>query len=489
MTLVELALAAQDAYVAQGFGERGYHGRTTLYPVGLALLLVACLGTFLLPRKYALAPLLILESVVPTAQRLVVFGLDFNFGRILVVVGMLRIIANGEYARIRLLRLDKVMIAWAAVTVLAYTLLRGSPSALIYKLGLTVDTLGIYALARVWIHDMRDIERIGAWVIAMSIPAAAAFYYEAYQGQNLYKIVGGAAEYVTQRDEQMRCQGPFAHPILAGCFWVALMPLLAIRLWTKPAARISTLLGLACCLFVVIQSSSSTPLMGLGGALMAAAFFPLRRRMRLIRRSALLILVVLHFSMTMPVWHLITRVSVVSGSTGYHRYRLINAAVNRWQEWFLLGTKSTAHWGYYLFDVTNQYVKEAVEGGMLALVLFVWYLSLAFGYTGRLRQFAGRDRRGSIRAWGLGACLFGQCVMFIGVSVTHAQQNLLVWLIPVAASAAILQSTQDAHARNRARSSLPRRSGRSRKPSRSQLQVVTHSPRKEPPTGGADADQ
>jgi hypothetical protein len=253
------------------------------------------------------------------------------------------------------------------------------------------------------------------------------------------------------RHDELRCQGPFKHPILAGCYWAALLPWVAMRWWTDPQSRGLTLLGIGGILLIIFTSSSSTPIMGLAGFLMAAALYPARKNMRLMRWATVLVLVGLHLVMTMPVWHLITRVSVISGSTGYHRYRLIDQAIKRWPEWFLTGTESTAHWGYYLFDVTNQFVKEGVEGGIWTLSLFVWSIWLAFSYVGRLWRSQGNRRGSVIRAWGLGVALWSQCVMFMGVSITWSQQNLLTWLLLLATCSSLWQLHQQQGQRSRRR--------------------------------------
>ncbi len=41
-----------------------------------------------------------------------------------------------------------------------------------------------------------------------------------------------------------------------------------------------------------------------------------------------------------PVWHLIGRLSELIGGTGYHRVRLIDAAIDHFGDWWLKGAKS-----------------------------------------------------------------------------------------------------------------------------------------------------
>ena len=77
-----LLAVVQEPYVRQGFGEQSYHNTTTLYPVGLLVLLICALGMFLAPRRYAIIPLIALESIVPTAQRIVIAGLDWIVAQI-----------------------------------------------------------------------------------------------------------------------------------------------------------------------------------------------------------------------------------------------------------------------------------------------------------------------------------------------------------------------------------------------------------------------
>ena len=72
---------------------------------------------------------------------------------------------------------------------------------------------------------------------------------------------------------------------------------------------------------------------------------------------------------------------------------LIDGAIKHFPEWWLLGTSSTSHWGWHTaFDVTNQYVLEAVRGGLAGLVLFVGSIVCAYVLIGRTVRFAFTSR-------------------------------------------------------------------------------------------------
>jgi hypothetical protein len=139
--------------------------------------------------------------------------------------------------------------------------------------------------------------------------------------------------------------------------------------------------------------------------------------MRLVRWGALFLLVALHLLMEAPVWHLITRVDVIGGSTGYHRYRLIDAAVRYSHEWIVIGTTGgTAHWGPQLRDVTNYYLVQGLNGGIVQLLIFLAILGWGFRDAGRIVCNAGSDRSSMILGWALGVSLFVHCTSFVGVS-------------------------------------------------------------------------
>ena len=251
------------------------------------------------------------------------------------------------------------------------------------------------------------------------------------------------------------------HPILAGCFWASLLPLV-LSPWRAAPGRgfvcIPAGLGI---LGIVLFSASSTPIAAVAAVFVGYAMWVARKQLRSLRWLLVATLLALHMVMQAPVWHLISRINAVGGSTGYHRYRLIDNAIRRFDEWALIGVKGTAHWGHYMFDVTNQYVKEGVRGGILSLTLFVLMIGWSFAYAGRVRKDAGADKTTRVIAWGLGVCLFAQSAMFFSVSITHAQQNMLAFFLVIASLASLEQARLFSPSRSRIRlESIPTRTPR-----------------------------
>jgi hypothetical protein len=175
----------------------------------------------------------------------------------------------------------------------------------------------------------------------------------------------------------------------------------------------------------VILSASSGPLIAWLAVIVGWGLWRYRRNLRAILWSTVGVLVVLHLIREKPVWHLLARLSSITGGTGYHRFKLIDEFIAHFDEWWLVGGFSTAHWGLAkASDITNQYILEGVRGGLPTLIAFVAVLVMSFRATGRsvrralvhpqLTPLAGRNA--AFLGWGLGVCLAAHSVAFIGVS-------------------------------------------------------------------------
>jgi len=195
--------------------------------------------------------------------------------------------------------------------------------------------------------------------------------------------------------------------------------------------------------------------MGVVAAMIGGFAFYFRKYMRETRWGILLLAIALHVVMEAPVWHLISRVSAVGGSTGHFRYMLINSAIERFGEWAVFGAKSTANWFFGAQDLCNQYVIEGVQGGVLTLGLFVTVIAIAFREVGMIWRQCNSDRYHLILAWMLGVSLLVHCVDFIGVS--YFGQIWIMWylLLAIIGSLSIQPRSRSAEIKR-----LPNRQGR-----------------------------
>ena len=418
----------------------GYHDQTNLHPVGLLMVFLLGVATLVVPRKHAVLPTLLLACFVSPAQRLVVASLDFNLVRLMVMFAWIRLLARGEYAHLRWTTLDKLLVAWAGFGAVTYCLLHGSMGALINRLGRAYDFVGMYLFFRCVVRSWQDVDHLVRALGLLIVPVAFAFLAERLTGRNLFASMGGVPELTKVREGRLRCQGPFPHAILAGSFFVTLLPLIISGWWDRRQSKLRTGTTIGLVLLIIGLTSSATPLMGVSGGMLALVAYPFRRSLRSVRWSVAAVLITLHLVMQAPVWHLISRVDLVGGSSGYHRYMLIDRFIANFGEWMVLGVKSTEHWGPYMRDMANQYVVEGVRGGMLRLVLFLAVLGVGFREAGRVIKYARADKARHARAWALGTTLMVQVTIFFGIAISYSQQNTILFTLTLAMIAGLSQS-------------------------------------------------
>lgn len=412
----------------ENFGGLAYQNVTNIHPLALAMVVICGIAVLAVPRRWSVFPMLIIACFVSSVQKITIVGMDFNLLRIMVVFGVVRLLLHKEHLGFSWKPLDTAIVLWTLSSMLIYSLQQATFAAVINRLGFGFDAFGMYFLFRCLIRNWKDVDTIIFSLLVISIPVALFFVLENRTGRNLFSVFGGVPEITRMREGRLRCQGAFPHAILAGCFWASLLPLFAAYWWKSAKDRIWAITGIVTTFIIVICCASSTPVMGALAAMLGGLFFPLRRYMRLVRWGVLLSLTALHMMMNAPVWHLISRVSVVGGSTSYYRYMLINGAITHFHEWALLGTKSTAHWGWGAQDITNQYILEGVRGGFLTLVLFVVVIAYAFRDVGNLWRQQKENSFSLVLSWALGVSLFVHCVNFIGVSY-FGQVHILWYLL------------------------------------------------------------
>jgi hypothetical protein len=403
---------------------------TTLHPMGVGALVVACMAILMSPARLAPVYLLVLAIYIPTAQRLVLAGADFPLLRFAALVAILRLVVGGSFRGLSLGAIDGCVLLGTLAKIVCVPVVAGNPNLVLQQIGSGIDAVGIYMIVRATVRDLDDLRRFSTLAVLVAAPATVIFLIERATGRNMLSVFGGVPLVTAVRQGKLRCQGAFSHAILAGCFFVALMPIWIGRLRDGARGKTIVIAGCAVALLVVFCCSSSTPVVAT--VFLAAGFggYFLWPYMRSVWVSAILLAIVLNFLMKHGVWHLIARIDLVGGSTGYHRYLLIDAAINYFDEWALMGTTSTMHWGNGLFDITNQYILEGVRGGFIASLALFGSMVLAFRGVGHwLRRLppSGTDH---FLVYAVGAAIFGQMAIFLAVS--YFGQTTMIWYVTIA---------------------------------------------------------
>jgi hypothetical protein len=380
----------------------------------VTILLMVVLAAFAVavPRKYMLVAFVIAACFVPTDQRLVVVGFDFTVLRVLVLAGVFRIVLRGEHRQVAWNKFDVLVLVWALCGAVVFVLQWASFAALVNRMGFLFDVLGLYWIFRQHFASLEEIATSVRSIAVCGLVLSGLVAIEWSTGSNPFAFLGNTITNV--REGRVRCQASFPHAIMLGLFWANMVPLFAGFLLLEKK-RLLLIAGIAAAVFIVVASASSTPVMTLMQIGLLLACYRFRRYSTVAFWCIVGMLFSLHFVMNHPVWHLICRVNVFSGSTGWYRYYLIDQAIKHIGEWVVLGTRSTEHWGYGLGDVTNQYILEGVRGGLVTLVLFVVMLSTGVTMLVKLSNSITSPGERWL-AWSIFSALLGHCVSFLGVS-------------------------------------------------------------------------
>ncbi len=152
--------------------------------------------------------------------------------RILVAVGILRVFIKREHLEGGLNKLDWLMIAWGMCAVFSSFFHEDFTSALVSRLGMVYDGLGVYFLLRVLIQGPDGVLQFSRLVLIVLIPIAIEMAFESVTGKNNFSILGGVGAETEVRLGKYRAQGPFLHSILAGTVGAVCWPLV-VPFWWK----------------------------------------------------------------------------------------------------------------------------------------------------------------------------------------------------------------------------------------------------------------
>src|SRR5208282_5793693 len=179
---------------------------------GLLFILVASALLLRLPRNWAPLPFLVGAAYVTLAQQLEIGPVHFSVTRVLIVVGLVRVMTKGERVAGGMKSLDRMMILWAIWDVCS--LIFHKSDVWVFRLGLLYDTLGVYYLFRVFIRGLDDIQIVFKMMCILLLPLSATMLVERLQGTNPLALIGFGSEGILVTKGHFRAAGPFGHAIL-----------------------------------------------------------------------------------------------------------------------------------------------------------------------------------------------------------------------------------------------------------------------------------
>ncbi len=379
-------------------------------------------------------------------QGIEVGSLSFTVIRMLVVIGVARVVIRGEHVSGGWNMLDRMMIFSAICAVFSSFFHSDFSSALVFRLGFVYDTLGLYFLMRVFIEDSDSFQTICKIVIIVLIPVAVEMISERMTGRNSFAVFGGVSPESEIRLGKIRAQGPFAHSILAGTVGAVCWPM-ALLLW-KQNRRLAWV-GLITTGSIVWASRSSGPIMTSMFILFGLALWNVRAHMRLVRWGAVLGIVALAFVMKAPVYYLLARIDLTGSSTGWHRAELIHAAIDASERMVVcrnrLHASLDALWGP-LEPCPYRHHKSLYKNGSdrwFAANAAVYRRSdcrICHCWQGNAVESKCPGRDQLFLMWTLGAILFGHAITWMSISYFDQSVVFLFLLLAAIGSLPVVET-------------------------------------------------
>lgn len=423
----------------ENFRFGGGASETILHPVVVVWMLVAIVLILILSRNKVVVPFLLTYFTIPLGQVLVIGGIHLTVPQMLILAVLARMAFQRPSSDGRLPgrfnSLDRVVVLWSLSALIFFNLQFMETQALIKSLGDFIVALGGYLAARFLIPDIETVRRTLKVLAVICAIQGACMLSEQFTHQNVFNFLGANQPKI--RSGSLRSEGVLG-TLYGGVFAGALIPMF-LWLWTDGKPRTAAFAGFCGATAMVFTSHASTSLMAYSSSLIGLGFWPLRKRMRLIRWGMVVILVALHLVMNGPVWSLIEKIDVLTGSNSYHRYMLVDNCIRHFSDWWLIGYKDYGNWGHVTWDLCNQFVVAALTGGLVTLVLYIAIFSQSFGAIGTRRYHVEGNRGQEWFLWCLGSFLLSNVVSSFGINYMAQLQMFLFSLLACISVAAFLE--------------------------------------------------
>lgn len=405
----------------------------------LLFLITATVCVVAFPRKWAPIPLLASCCYMTIGQGIVLGPMTLPVFRMVLAAGLIRVLVRREGIVGGINTIDKLVVAWALWMIFASFFHKWQPgSGPVYASGFVYNIVLVYFLTRVWCEDLADLVTVFRGIAWLLVPVAGAMLAEHLVQINYFgQLFGGSSDGgVSWRDGKIRAFGPFAHAILAGTVGAVCFPLM-VGIWRQH--RRSALAGMAACLTMVLTSNSSGPLMSLFVGILGVLLWSRRKSLGVLRWALIGAYLSAEMLMNRPAYYLISVFDLTGSSTGWHRARLIEMAIEHFSEWWLFGTDYTFHWigisvdnaGQHS-DIVNYYLWIGVIGGFPAVILLIGMMWRAFVWVGNAVANSPVLPQGQrFVIWCMGAGLLAHAIT--SISVSYMDQSLVFFWLNIGA--------------------------------------------------------
>jgi hypothetical protein len=409
--------------------------------VTLTIAIVLSVMVITLRPRHAFVAYIIGLLWYPAFLAVTIGTIDILVGRFVVAVLLMRCYFDDNIRRkFTWNRLDTLVTLSMVVYVGAYLITQVFPigQTLEGRGGFLMDTWCGYMAARFIVTDRSKLISIIKCLSIALVPLAILGVVESVTGWQPYAPLWrfspwfrGDGRFVSEgRWGLARAVGPFSHAILFGGVFAMFMPLIYYLRREKGEWRSLTYVILVIALLGALSSMSSGPWV----MVIVVIFCMIIEKHKHLVKPLFIFFVFSCISIGIasnrPFYHVIASWANPLGGAGWHRAKLIDLAIENFDEWWMVGYgDKDPGWGQFLgmgrTDVTNEYILNAVRYGILGVIALCAVLATSF--RGLISTYR-RVRDPAIRSlcWAFGSLLFSVAVAWMSVSF-FGQLSTLVY--------------------------------------------------------------
>lgn len=396
--------------------------------VTIAIAVVASILVLCLRPSIAFAVYIAALLFYPSYLVVSLGTLDMTAGRIITAVLLARCLATrGLRKNFKWQPLD----SWVAISMIVYVAMicitQPLGQAIENRAGFLVNTCFAYFVARFCISDRASFITAIKWISLALVPLALLGVIEACTGWQPYLAMTNYCPWykagiaINPRLGVMRAIGPFGHPIMFGSVFVLFLPIIyALRHEPGYWRILAYLLSLV---FIVgaLSSMSSGPWVAVIFVILCLAMEHFKQWLKPVLIGLALCCIFIEIASNRPFYHVIASYSNPIGGSGYHRAKLIDCAIEHFNEWYLKGYGGKdPGWGESLgmghTDVTNEFILAGVQYGLVGMIVLSGVLTVAIRTSVHLHN-SSKDPRLRSLAWALGSTVAVAILMFTSVSL------------------------------------------------------------------------
>jgi hypothetical protein len=409
-------------------------GVTLTFALILSVLVIA------LRPKYALVAYIVGLLWYPAYLAVSIGTIDILLGRFVVTVLLMRCFFDDSIRRkFTWNRLDTLVTLSMVVYVGAYLITKVNPigETLEGRAGFVMDTACAYFAARFIVTDRTALISIIKCISIALIPLAILGVIESVTGWQPFAPLWRFSPWFTGgpvvsegRYGFARAVGPFSHAILFGGGFAMFLPLIYYLRHEKNDWRTFSYIISGIAMLGALSSMSSGPCVMVGVVIFSLIMERHKHFIKPLFVFLVISCVLIGIASNRPFYHVIASWSNPLGGASWHRARLIDVAIMKFDEWWMVGYgDKDPGWGP-LFgmgrsDITNEYILNGVRYGILGIIVLCAVLVKAFrGLISTYMKLSNPAMKSL--CWAFGSLLFSVSVAWMSVSF-FGQLSTLVY--------------------------------------------------------------